>query len=232
MYRFDFHAGQIQGGHKRQEDRYAFRAAGDHLLAVLADGAASHPCGDRAAQLAIDTVVARVRQTLARDPDAPIAPLLEQAACAADAALFEDTARVPDCAGMVSTLIAVCVHPASDRLYYVYVGDSLLLRLTPARIEEVCTPHTDGLAITSALGLRLDELCCPPEGIPIRPGDRFLLASDGIETLPHALIAGILERSTDARCAVEDLLRAVVSAGQPHQDNTTAMALFVGGEAA
>lgn len=233
MYTFDFHADQILGGREDQQDRYAFHAlAGNHLLAVLADGASGHPCGDHAAQLAVDTVAAQVQQALARDPAAPIAPILKEAAHAAHAAFFEYTARVRRCRSMISTLIAACVHPDSDRLHYAYVGDSLLFRQALPRVELICEPHNNGLFITSALGLRLDELRCPPEGIPIRPGDRFLLASDGLDVVTPPEVAAILARAADSREAVRDLLTAVNGAGKPYQDNTTVMALFVGGEGA
>jgi len=70
--------------------------------------------------------------------------------------------------------------------------------------------------VSCAVGYSLEQLDCPDESIQLQRGDRFVLASDGIENL--------------SRPAIESLLAAIEAQASPRQDNATIVALFVGGE--
>jgi serine/threonine protein phosphatase PrpC len=230
MYRFDIHGAQIQGGKPRQEDRFAIRQFGNAWLTVLADGMGGYSCGAEAAQIAIDVTLKYAQVLLDKDVQPNPASVLEFCASWSHQQVCDYGSRTNGCLGMGSTYIAACVAADSDRLHYAYLGDSLLLRLTPQRIEDICDPQGDGPTLVAGLGVSVDALKCPPNGIPIRGGDRILLASDGLDTLLYPIIAGILESAPDAKAAVERLLAAVERARLPHQDNTTIIALFVGEE--
>lgn len=58
--------------------------------------------------------------------------------------------------------------------------------------------------------------------LALEPGERIILASDGIETLTNEEIAQIAGRSEySCQEAADKLLAKVLEAGHPHQDNTT-----------
>ena len=99
-------------------------------------------------------------------------------------------------------------------------------RLTEAQAEE----HPQRSIITRALGpepdVEVDTMT-----FPARPGDVFLLCSDGLTTMvPEARIARILERARDLDSAVARLIREANEGGG--RDNITVVAFRVDDEAA
>lgn len=229
MPHYAIHAAQIQGNRPIQADRYAVRQCGTFTLMLLADGMGDRPCDDSAAQIAVDTMTQCCAEGFSRG-GAPAA-ILEAAALQADQAIHRHAARHPECLGMGTTLVAACVSTESNRLHYAFLGDSLLLRLTPLRIEDLVEPQGDGLLEVAALGVDLRFLQCPAEGIPIQPGDKFLLASDGLESLFYPYIAGMLEVAADPKTAVEQIIAAIGRRRHFYQDNTTLIALYVADDA-
>ena len=233
MLKFDLHAGQIQGDRKRQEDRYVIRQIGGLVVAMVADGLGGHPCGDRAAQLAVDTVGESIQRTLRDDPVASRPAMLRTTVEQTHRRVkrlsgrHKDSLKGSRCTGMATTLIVACVSPGSDCMYYAYVGDSLLLRLSPDGIQAVCLPHSAGDIVLSAVGIGFLTQRCPEEGIPVALGDRFLLATDGLESVPDREITHILRNAATAESAVTNLLAAVEAAYLDYQDNATVIALFV-----
>jgi PPM family protein phosphatase len=94
-------------------------------------------------------------------------------------------------------------------------------RLTEAQAEE----HPQRSIITRALGpepdVEVDTMT-----VPARPGDVFVLCSDGLTTMvPEARIARILERSRDLDSAVARLIREANEGGG--RDNVTVVAFRV-----
>jgi hypothetical protein len=73
---------------------------------------------------------------------------------------------------------------------------------------------------------RVPEIDAPPAPVPLRDGDRVLLATDGLfKTLsPAEMLAGLRETGDPA----EALVRKALSAGLPQQDNITVLAICCG----
>ena len=91
-------------------------------------------------------------------------------------------------------------------------------RLTEAQAEE----HPQRAIITRALGPELD-VEVDTMTVPARPGDVFVLCSDGLTTMvPEARIARILERSKSLESAVSRLVREANEGGG--RDNITVVA--------
>lgn len=64
------------------------------------------------------------------------------------------------------------------------------------------------------------------EPLALRAGDRVVLCSDGLfKTLPAAKMQQILSRCRQG--AAQELVRAVMEAGKPRQDNVTAVVLYM-----
>jgi hypothetical protein len=83
--------------------------------------------------------------------------------------------------------------------------------------------------ITSALTgspldqMRIDETVGP---VACRAGDRWVLASDGLDTLSMTEIAALLAASQTAQTAADELVAAVEAAERPGQDNTTVVVWY------
>ena len=216
MYRFDIHAAQIQGGRPRQEDCWGFHNVGGMLCSVLADGLGGHRCGDIAAQLTVDQVLGELQSAISDDPRRPPAVNLRAAARKAREAVNRYGLTHPECARMAATLIAVSIDDETGQLYSACAGDSLLLGLTSWGVADLHRQQRERGTVSCAVGYSLEQLDCPDESIQLQRGDRFVLASDGIENL--------------SRPAIESLLAAIEAQASPRQDNATIVALFVGGE--
>lgn len=230
MYHFDYHAGQIPGARPRQEDSWGFHYDGGMLSAVLADGLGGYRCGDIAAELTVDQVLEELQLAVSDDPRRPTAVSLRAAAHKAHEAVNHYRQTHPECGRMAATLVAVSIDVTIDVLHYLAAGDGLLLGLTSWGVADLHRQQRTSGMVTCAVGYTLEEMECPNEGIPLQPGDRFLLASDGIETLERPAIARLLRQAPDARSAVESLLAAIEAQASPKQDNATIIAVFVGEE--
>jgi protein phosphatase len=212
------------------------RANEDSLLArsplfVVADGMGGAQAGEVASRIAVESFRAGLEESAA--PEAALATL----AMAANSRIHELSHSNAEHAGMGTTLTAIYVgdrevaiaHVGDSRAYCLRDGELLRLtddhslvdelmrqgRLTPEEAVE----HPQRSVITRALG---------PEGtvevdtrsFRARPGDVYLLCSDGLTTmLGEEEIAGVLRSHSSLRGAGEALIAAANEAGG--RDNIT-----------
>ncbi len=233
----------IQGRRLCQEDNYdAFvppkQLQGGDLLLVLADGMGGEQAGDRASAL----VVRRFIDAYAAIPTCAIPQRLQRALDHANCALALEVATDSQTlAGMGCTLVAVVLE--KTKLYWISVGDSplwlwrggclirlnqdhscravLAQRVAAGEISSAeAESHPGRSRLFSAVtgdSLRLVDLSSEPRAL--LPGDRVLLASDGLLTLPETEIAARLSERKVRPC--RHLLDAVLAAAHPYQDNAT-----------
>lgn len=221
---------------ERNEDGFLTR---EPLFAV-ADGMGGHRGGAVASQVALE-ILSRVQgDSLAGDGAVEgLADMVNEA----NEAVLERASEEPRLAGMGTTLTAVVVQ--RGKIHLAHVGDSraYLLRdgslrrltedhslvqrmvnegkLTPEEAE--VHPHRS--VLTRALGVE-PELQVDTETVPVAPGDRILLCSDGLTTmLPEEEIQRIVAGSEDPQRVADALVAAANSAGGV--DNITALVLFV-----
>lgn len=207
--------------------------AGSRLVAV-ADGMGGAAAGEVASRVAIARLAAL-------DEDAPGPDLLgalQNAVRAANADLRAMVAGDPALAGMGTTVTAL--YAAGQRLGLVHVGDSRCYLFRDGELTLVTRDHTlvqelvDGGEITEeeaqvhpkrSLLLRVLD---GRDGVELdlsvreaRPGDRYLLCSDGLsgvvsrDTLAEALA------TADPQQAADRLVELALRAGGP--DNITAL---------
>jgi protein phosphatase len=184
------------------------------FLAILADGMGGHAAGEVASALAVEVVRDAVYRL-----DAPAPQVLATAFSAAHAAIRDHARRNPEAEGMGTTCTALLAR--DGRLFLAHVGDSRAYLFRDGRLTQLSDDQTlhahlirQGLMsqeeaaqspganyILQALGA--GESITPTIerlGLPIRPGDRLTLCSDGL----HALVA-------DAEIA------RILSASDPHE---------------
>lgn len=221
------------------EDSYY---AGD-LVAAVADGMGGHAAGEVASNLALQPVIALEGVPFADAASATqglVAAVLE-----ANELVLRHASDNPDQSGMGTTLTAVLVREGC--LHLAHVGDSRAYLFRNNTLTQLTTDHTlvnrlilEGhlspeeakvhphrSVITRAIGvdtgLEVDTLEPP---MPVFPGDRFLLCSDGLSgPVSDEQIAAILANERIPERACRRLIDAANTNGGP--DNITTIILDV-----
>ncbi len=232
MLRIADQAYRTDTGRQRRanEDSYYVRAP----VFVVADGMGGAQAGEVASRIAAE----------AFDRELPAGPedALREVFKSANREIHEHAASDESHAGMGTTLTAVIVAPERDEVAIGHVGDSRAYLLRDGKLERLTQDHslveelrrkgqlTDQQAeehpqrsiITRALGP--DEEVEPDlRTVPARPGDVYLVCSDGLTTMiGEEQITKILLSSTSLDAAVRALVAEANRAGG--RDNITAVA--------
>jgi serine/threonine protein phosphatase PrpC len=238
---------QLQGGRPYQEDDFGFLndleetdPSPSHLLVVLADGMGGHSGGAHASAAAVDTFLQVYQQAPGPATDRMVKSLHDS-----NERIRVDSESNPHLTGMGCTLVAAAF--LADGLVWVSVGDSPFWRYRDGAIKQLNEDHSMAPLIAqqvTAGALSPEEAARHPhrnalrsaligEPIPktdlrespirLKAGDKFLLASDGLQTLTDQEIAAILKEDADALDLARNLLRAVERKNRRGQDNTTAI---------
>jgi serine/threonine protein phosphatase PrpC len=203
--------------------------AGEHL-AMVADGMGGMPAGELASDIVIQALA-----PLDRDQADPLAAL-RTAIDAANAEIRRTTESNQAHDGMGTTVTALLL--ANGRLGLLHVGDSRCYRLRDGQLsmlthddtfvqalvdQGILSPqeargHPRRSVVTSAVqGHDLTPSCVE---LTPRPGDRYLLCSDGLSDVvaDEALAATLNARADPTDCA-RTLVSLALAAGGP--DNIT-----------
>ena len=223
------HVGNVR---ETNQDRAHFAG----FVAAVADGMGGHQGGEMAASIAIEEFLEVI------DPIGPggLVELVE----GANRAVFERAAD-PDLRGMGTTLVALTLRPAEEKVGVVNVGDSraYLLRgrefnqvtLDHSLVEDLVrqnrlTPeealiHPNRNILTRALGIA-SEVEVDRFLIPTNIGDRFLLCSDGLfNEVTEEEITQILLECEQPNEAADTLITAALTG--PGRDNVTVAVIDV-----
>jgi len=198
-------------------------------LLVLADGMGGHNAGEVASQMAVESIVNQMKDSLANMQNTT----LEDTVCVsmesistANREIFEAAVLKPEYAGMGTTLVMALFHDNNATI--AHVGDSRLYRLRDGKLEQLTVDHSlfqemvqggymsEGEAekslnknmITRALGISPDVDIDVQQQI-LEVGDIFLLCSDGLSDLVNVDdIQMILKQSgTDLNKKSEQLVQ-------------------------
>ncbi len=240
---------QIGGARPYQEDE--FRIAGFRdpdpdgcdFLMVVADGMGGHQGGAEASRVAVAAFVDSFA-----DEEGGVVERLRSALNAANAAVRSRAARNVRLSGMGCTLVA-CVVTDREEAHWISVGDSPLWKVRSGGAErsEMVRMNADHsmrpvleelvrLGHATEEDVRMgshqlrsavtgDDLALVDLGGPagLVPGDRLVLASDGVEALPETRIRRLSTAPGTAEGMVHDLLDAVAELALPSQDNATVL---------
>lgn len=206
-------------------------------LLFVADGMGGHAGGERASELALESVVR------AFGPDAgPPERALHGALAAANRCILEEARRNPELRGMGTTGVAllfvpegVCVANVGDSRAY-RLREGALARLTHdhslvaelmrrgALSEEQARVHPRRNELLRCLGVD-EEVEIDVESLDVARGDTYVLCSDGLcGVLRDEEIRDVLRESSPAE-AVERLVNAANERGGP--DNITVQVALV-----
>lgn len=233
--RFRF-AGHTDVGRVRSRNEDALLQLPLRGIAAVADGMGGHAAGDVASRIAVDVVDDRTRD-LEHDPAGALADAIR----AAHEAIVRAARADPELQGMGTTLTVLRVHDR-DGCLIAHVGDSRAYRWRDGQLEQLTRDQTwvqqqvDAGAIsrenarhhpfssilTGALGVEDQELEIQLLEPECRPGDTFLLCSDGLvarlsDDELQAVLLGHPDDDLDG--AARALVHAANEAGGP--DNIT-----------
>jgi protein phosphatase len=236
MLRVEDKAFRSDTGRQRSanEDSFFVRSP----IFVVADGMGGAQAGEVASKTAAEA--------FDRDlPDGPPEAFLRETIQAANRRIHELADRDSSLAGMGTTITAAIVNPSAEEVSIGHVGDSRAYRLRGGKLERLTRDHslveemrrkgqlTDAQAedhpqrsiITRALGPE-PEVEVDVQTVPARPGDAFLICSDGLTTmLGEEQIARLLDNASSLDAAVRALVDEANRAGG--RDNITALAFRV-----
>ena len=203
-------AARTDVGMKREHNEDSYLVNEDLGLYVVCDGMGGHAGGETASRLAVQTIERELLSARLRadDPFASKAPLAEtplagalrEAVEGACAAVFRTSRVNPELAGMGTTCIALLLH--REDAIVGHVGDSRAYLVRDGAVHQLSEDHSlvneqvrAGLLtkeearrsrlkniITRSVGYEEDVLV-DVVGLTTRPGDRFLLCSDGLSNL-------------------------------------------------
>jgi serine/threonine protein phosphatase PrpC len=227
--------GRTDVGRQRERNEDALLAL-TRVFAV-ADGMGGHRAGEVASATALEPLAALDTADLG-DEDAARTALVE-AVLAANRAVASRAQDEPDLEGMGTTLTAVLVH---DGLAHVaHVGDSRAYLWRGGALPQLTDDHTlvqalvdqgritadqarvhhSRSVITRAIGVGA-EVEVDVLAVPLAPGDRLLLCSDGLSgVVDDGAIAEVLAAHADGDAATAALVEAANAGGGP--DNITVL---------
>jgi serine/threonine protein phosphatase PrpC len=198
--------------------------ADGYRLLIVADGMGGHRGGETASRLTVEAVQAVFDRDFG-DPDT----LLVRALRAANERVHQLGSSDPALHGMGTTGVALLIGPA-DAGWVAHVGDSRAYRLRDGHFAAITEDHSwIGEAVRHGRISADDAVHHPMKNvllrsigvgavveisgaaIDLRPGDRFLLCSDGLwSEVDDAAIAGLLARESPSNAvdALVDLANA------------------------
>ena len=219
-------------------------------LFVVADGMGGHNAGEVASKLAIDSVVEFIRAThngremtwpFPLDPAQSIAAnRLAVALRIANRSVHDQGSRIPEQAGMGTTIVAVLID--DTRIVVGHVGDSRAYCRRDGQLRQMTEDDTwlnamlgaDAAAkhpdhpmrhvLTSGIGMRIDV---EPSVIEeeLRSGEQWLICTDGVHGSLDELALERALRTRSAGQAANAAVESALAAGT--SDNATAIVLCV-----
>ncbi len=241
---FDIASDQIDGARDYQEDAYMVNQLGESdtgdlcSLIIMADGMGGHAAGNVASNM----VVATFNKTFqGHFPTSDVSDVLTDALNRSNDQIRASVKETPALRGMGCTMVSAYLEDAN--LYWVSVGDSHLYLIRDRELIKQNADHSygayldmmkeQGMEIEEQAGMSRNMLMSAMTGeeissidvaetpIKVRPGDRIIVASDGLDTLGAGAIIQYSSWSATAKECVYALLKAVEDANKINQDNTT-----------
>jgi serine/threonine protein phosphatase PrpC len=241
----DYSGGYIQGSRNDQEDDFGFdnSKANDFLL-ILADGMGGYEGGAIASNLAVKTFMDAYHAIVGN-----VAKRLRYALQKTNQQLALRKKSPPKLKDMGCTLVGVALN--GKQMEWISVGDSplwlynagrlerlnadhsikpmlqLLLQQGELTLEQVANHPNRNMLRSAVSGDKIELIDQPSTPLELYPGDRILLASDGIFTLSEVEIQNILQQDLSAQQLVQKLLQAVQDKNKYNQDNTTVLVVKI-----
>ena len=233
------------GARPYQEDSLGTSTLSDGVLAVVADGMGGLSGGDKVSQRIVRSMLQQASMLLPGQFDGVLEQML--------ANVNQEVNQMLGPGGLYksgSTFLAVLLR--NGRFHWITVGDSRIYLYHGGHLTQLNQEHNRGQelilraaagemsfaearsaakksSVTSFIGMgKLKYVEKSLRSIPLVPGDRVLLMSDGVfNTLTDQGIASVLADHPDAQAAADELERLVTQFGSKKQDNFSAVILSI-----
>jgi protein phosphatase len=215
-------------------------------LFVVADGMGGQLAGEKASEMAVELIPRQFVRTLATvEDERDLRRAIRDSVAYANQEILSQSQVVTEFSNMGTTVVLVLFR--GDRAYVAGIGDSRAYRLRDGKLERLTTDHSLAEALVGAGTIRPEEaenhkfrhvlynyLGCKdardgPEEIRVldaRPGDRFLLASDGLTgVVRDATIAEVLGSTDNPQRAAQALLNRALE--NRSKDNITCLVIEI-----
>lgn len=247
---FDIASDQIDGARDYQEDAYMVSQLGETddgktcSLVIMADGMGGHAAGNVASNMVVATFNKSFQSEF---PSKNVPQALTDALNRANQQITDSIKETPALRGMGCTMVSAYLE--DNRLYWVSVGDSHLYLIRDRELIKQNADHSYGayidmmkeqgmdieeqpgmsrnMLMSAMTGEEISSIDCPENPIKLKPGDRLIVASDGLDTLGAGAIIQYSSWSNTARECVYALLKAVEEANKINQDNTTLIVIDI-----
>lgn len=253
MLTFDIAGAQIDGARDYQEDAFLITHLGDSesesgSLVIVADGMGGHAAGNVASNMAVQTFNKHVTSNF---PNENLGEILRESVQQANNSISETVRETAALKGMGCTLVAAVLEDRFIR--WVSVGDSHLYLIRNGELSKKNADHSYGgfldrmaaegtpveaeagfsrnMLMSALTGEDIAEVDCPEDPLELVPGDRIIVASDGLDTLSHGKVLSFAAEAQTAKECVDVLLKGVDAARMPRQDNTTVVVIDIGEKA-
>jgi protein phosphatase len=212
---------------------------------IVADGMGGQLAGEQASKIAVEVIPKELSHRLANGEDEATA--IRGAIAAANREIIAQAHVVPECSNMGTTVVLTLLRPG--RVSIAGIGDSRAYRLRGVDLERMTRDHDLASALISAGTIRPEEaerhqfrhvlylyLGSPeardgPEDVRVDqllPGDRFLLASDGLTgVVSDDALAAMLRDCDDPQRTASELVRLALR--NESRDNVTCLVIAADG---
>jgi formylglycine-generating enzyme required for sulfatase activity/serine/threonine protein phosphatase PrpC len=247
MFTFDISGAQIDGARDYQEDAFLITHLGEAeggSLVIVADGMGGHAAGNVASNMAVQTFNKHITSNF---PSENFPLLLNEAVLQANNSISETVRETAALKGMGCTLVAIVLE--ENRLRWVSVGDSHLYICRDEQIRKLNADHSYGgfldrmaqegnpvdpeagfsrnMLMSALTGDEIADIDCPDSALELQPGDKLIIASDGLDTLSNGKILSFTDQEGGSKACVDALLAGVEEVKMPRQDNTTIVVVNV-----
>lgn len=232
-------------GNYRDNNEDSCYLDGKQRLFIVADGMGGQSAGERASAMAVEVIPGRLEPLFNSDK-----PVLKNVTAALEKAIVAANSEIlllseePGLRNMGTT--AVLMVNVGDTFYFMGVGDSRAYELRGTKLRQLTVDHSITQALLDSgtinaeeakthryrnvlykyLGCRDGATGAAVVEVNPRPGDRFLLCSDGLnDGLSDSEIARLLRISNDPQVVAEQLVKAALDAGS--RDNVTSLVILV-----
>jgi protein phosphatase len=212
-------------------------------LFIVADGMGGQQAGEQASLMAIElTPKAIARRLTAEEKESNrIKETIRDALAEVNQEILGSSGAVTEFSNMGTTV--VLAQFLNDRVYVAGIGDSRAYRLRDARLEQLTKDHSLADALLDAGTITAEELPTHkfknvlylylgskdarggPEDVrvlDVRPGDRFLMATDGLTgVVPDSDLAKVLGTIDDPQQAARILVDMALA--NDSKDNVTCL---------
>lgn len=216
-------------------------------LFLVADGMGGQQAGEEASRMAVEIIPKEISRRLGTDMADPKATqaAIRDAVAEANQEILGSSGAVTEFSNMGTTVVLALFR--NERVYIAGIGDSRAYRLRDGRLEQLTKDHSLADALLEAGTITNEELpnhkfknvlylylgSKDARGGPddvrvldVLPGDRFLLASDGLTgVVRDADLARILGSCDDPQHAARILTEQALA--NDSKDNVTSLVIHV-----